>query len=223
MRSKELLAATMALGVLNMRADRPRDFTKRYPTKVRPKDNPAGTKLLRAAEKMRLGCWSARQENYMRHIPKLPTLSEEAQNAAFITKWEATMPRLLDLAKREAEFLRKKQEVYVAAGFNHDQAFTLITRKQRIVMAMSETDAKLIELLERVAKSEAYKNGAWQKVIAEAKNYAMMKLNGTCLEQHNGGDCIMHIGRSDQDMYIKLFTSNILAYSLEAFAESALT
>ena len=89
-------------------------------------------------------------------------------------------------------------------------------------MSNPATDAKIVELLERVARSEAYKNGAWQKVIAEAKNYAMMKLNGTYLEPRNGIDCITHIGKNDQDMYIKLFTDNMLRYSLEAFAEAAI-
>jgi len=65
----------------------------------------------------------------MRHIPKLPLISEADQVKNFIAKLEADTPALLELVRSEAEFLRKKQEIYVAVGFNHDQAFTLLTRK----------------------------------------------------------------------------------------------
>lgn len=89
-------------------------------------------------------------------------------------------------------------------------------------MSNPETDDKIIKLLERVAKAEGYKAGAWHRVIAEGKNYAMMKLNGSYVVQRNGQDCIIKVCGSNRDTYLKQFSENMLSYSLDAFAEEAM-
>jgi hypothetical protein len=50
----------------------------------------------------------------------------------------------------------------------------------------------------------------------------MMKLNGSYVERCNGQDCITKIPLSDRAMYLKLFSDNMLSYSLDAFAEEAM-
>lgn len=89
-------------------------------------------------------------------------------------------------------------------------------------MSNPETDARIIALLDRVAKSEAYKAGAWHRVIDAAKNYAMMKSFGKYVEIKNGHESVISVGLHDRDDYIKMFGDNVLRYSVDALAESAM-
>ena len=84
------------------------------------------------------------------------------------------------------------------------------------------TDERIVKLLDRISKSEAYKAGAWRRVVEEAKKYAMMKSFGTYLEVRGNNECMMHVGHSEREQYTKMFADNVLRYSLDALAESSI-
>lgn len=84
------------------------------------------------------------------------------------------------------------------------------------------TDERIVKLLDRIAKSEAYNAGAWSRVVKEAKKYAMMKSFGKYIEVRGDNECMISVGYSDRESYTKMFAENVLLYSLDALAESSI-
>lgn len=81
---------------------------------------------------------------------------------------------------------------------------------------------KITELLARIAKAESYKAGAWGRVVAEAKKYAMMKSLGKYVEKNsNGVECFISVNFSNRESYENIFAENVLRYAMDAMAEEA--
>lgn len=90
-------------------------------------------------------------------------------------------------------------------------------------MSTVTTDAKIIELLERISKAESYKGGAWNRVIVEAKKYAMMKSFGKYLEtDSNDNEHFVVVSFGERERYTQMFAENVLRFSVDAVAESAI-
>jgi len=70
--------------------------------------------------------------------------------------------------------------------------------------------------------AEGQNSSAWDIVVAEAKQYAMMKLLGRYIEISSGRECVIQVNPKDKDDYIKLFSGNLLRFAENAFAEDAI-
>lgn len=65
----------------------------------------------------------------MRKIPKAPTIPEAEKIQTLINRMHADWPLTEKVVSADAEFLRRKHQIFVKAGFTDNEALQLILRK----------------------------------------------------------------------------------------------
>lgn len=76
---------------------------------------------------------------------------------------------------------------------------------------------RVVLLLDRIAKSEAYRSGAWSKVIEAGRQYARLKAFGWMIED----GARVHLHESERDVMLKHFADLVLRECVVALSEDA--
>jgi hypothetical protein len=77
---------------------------------------------------------------------------------------------------------------------------------------------RVVLLLERIAKAESYRAGAWAKVIEAGRQYARLKAFGWMIE--NGAR--VNMCQQERDMMTKHFADVVLRECIVALSEDAM-
>lgn len=67
-------------------------------------------------------------------------------------------------------------------------------------------EEQLTEMVKSLQQAQGFRTTAWNKVIAEARQYMLMKQTGRYLERGS----LIYVSKSDQPRYQEMFLSNLM-------------